>query len=82
MGTRIKIVLLACLLLPVVLMEEVNPVMSKQTERRKERIKVLEGSMKEVKEEMKIREEKIKEQGETIKELQEKMKELEKCKGK
>ena len=48
MATRVKIILLTCLLLLVALMEETKPVWAKQGDRLKQRIQILEKSMKEL----------------------------------
>ncbi|KAL9986972.1 hypothetical protein ACROYT_G001202 [Oculina patagonica] len=77
MATLLMIVVLTCLLSPMVLMEEVNPVMLKQGERLRQRTKKLEDSMKELTERMKEQDERMKEQDERMEEQDERMKEQE-----
>ncbi|XP_078346733.1 microfibril-associated glycoprotein 4-like isoform X2 [Oculina patagonica] len=77
MATHMKIGLLTCLLLLMILMEEVKPVLAGHIERLKQRTKILEENMKKMEERMKALEEckacsKIKELNETVSELQEK----------
>lgn len=75
MATYLKIVLLTCLLMPMVAMEDVQTVAATRGRLQKERTKKLEESMRELKEMMKEQEERINKQEEMIKALEE-------CKGK
>ncbi|KAL9969524.1 hypothetical protein ACROYT_G021746 [Oculina patagonica] len=86
MATHLKIVLLPCLLLFIVLMEDVKPVLAKKGGGLKQRTKVLEKTVRELNAKMKEQEEKIKaleeckacskikELTEMVSELQEKIK--------
>ncbi|KAL9967747.1 hypothetical protein ACROYT_G026039 [Oculina patagonica] len=78
MATHLKIVLLPCLLVFMVLMEDVKPVLAKQGERLKQRTKILEDTVRELNERIKALEEceacsKIKGRNETSSESQEKI---------
>ncbi len=57
MATHMKIGLLTCLLLLMILMEEVKPVLAGHIERLKQRTKILEENMKKMEERMKALEE-------------------------
>ncbi|KAL9961055.1 hypothetical protein ACROYT_G029935 [Oculina patagonica] len=79
MATHLKIVLLPCLLLFMVLMEEVKPVLAKHGERLKQRTKILEETVRKLNDKIKALEDcktccsKIKQLNETVSELQEKI---------
>ncbi|KAL9970440.1 hypothetical protein ACROYT_G022816 [Oculina patagonica] len=77
MAIHLKIVLLPCLLLLMLLMEDVKPVLAKKGGGLKQRTKILEETVRKLKEQMKEQGEKIKEQEEKMKEQREKMKEQE-----
>ncbi len=57
MATQVKIGLLSCLLLLIIVMEEVKPVLTKQGERKKPKEKILEESIKKLEERIKALEE-------------------------
>ena len=75
MATRVKIVLVACLLLLMVLTEEVKPGLAKkgQKTKLKERVTKLEKSMMEVTKKMKEQEEELKEQKQKLEEQEERI---------
>ncbi len=82
MATHLKNVILPCLLLFMVLMEDVKPALAKQGERLKQRTKVLEETVRKMNERMKEQEEKIKEQEEKTKVQEKEIKALKECKSK
>ena len=73
MATNMKFALFACLLLLMVLTEEVKPGLAKKGQKIKPRVKKLEESMMKVTKKMKEQEEELKEQKQKLEEQEERI---------